>query len=60
MYEENKIDSQLCFFFSSSVESMDQKLNSVSILVDDFSNTSMNSDDSSTLSSKKTKENNNH
>jgi len=48
------------FFFSSSVESMDQKLNSVSILRDDFSNTSMNSDDSSTLSSKKTKENNNH
>jgi len=39
---------------------MDHKLNSVSILMDDLSNTSMNSDDSSTVSSKKTKENNNH
>jgi hypothetical protein len=51
------IDSQLGFFFVSS--SMDHKLNSVSILMDDLSNTSMNSDDTSTVSSKKTKENNN-
>jgi hypothetical protein len=38
---------------------MDHQLNSVSILMDDLSNTSMNSDDTSTVSSKKTKENNN-
>jgi len=39
---------------------MDNKLNSVSTLVDDLSNTSIDSDDSSNVLGKKTNANNNH